>query len=65
MRSGVSGSLLKHPKLMMSLLRLDVPLILVEDVWLVTRGSCEVLSLGEAEGQGSQEVVCILRSDQT
>ena len=44
---------------------LEVPLAPVEDVGLVTGGGCEVLSLGEAEGHGSQEVVRILRSDQT
>lgn len=51
--------------LVTSLLCLGMSQTLVEDVRLVTGGRCEVLSLGEAEGHRSQEVVRMLSSDQT
>lgn len=65
LKSWICRSLLKTLRPMTPLLYLVVPFTLVEDVWLVTRGCCEVFSLGKAAGQGSQDVVSILCSDQT
>lgn len=59
----ICGSFLKHPRFIASPLCPGLPLALVEDVWLVTGGCCEVLSLSEAARHRSQEVVCIRCSD--
>ena len=50
---------------MAALLCLVVPLALVEDVRLVSGGRREVLSLSQAAGHRSQEVVSVLCSDKT